>query len=586
VDPFATPAATLQFVDFVDSVRAAGFTVGQLDYLYRDLGPAPTARAFAPLLAGLKQGLLRIEADNVLAVDPNGEVTRKKLMLLYDASTTEAIIGLIQGASVWRTTVAAMPALAVPDELKQKLLYLPASKTLQFAGVMTSTELAALIAGQSPAFQASVQELFGQPRSFVDATLTTFPRSTTDVTATPFLNAALAKATLLDSAESAAGKFAFVLTPLLQFLVATLSRNLVTTTLASALKVEPVLARWLLDAGLRSRASAGQPAMADFLGARGVDARYFSGNSLTGMAVVRAESHIDFNWGAGSPDPSIPHASFSAQWSGMLEAPDTQLYTLNVHANDGVRLWLDGRLLIDDWNDQPLTDRSAAVELKAGQLYELTLQYYQATAAAPEVHLSWSTASAAKAVIPSTALNPLDHWRLFHKAALLTGTFQLSAADLGYLVAHAAVFGGLDLNRLPLHTSAFDPAVFATWGRLRGVTQLRARLVVAPSIGVADIFGATSRAQATAKLAAGTGWNVDQLEWLAGASALISPTQTFKPRSGCWRWRRALPWLAGPACLSSNWGAGRRPIWPGRMRPRSPPRSRKQSSRTTTTQAG
>lgn len=518
-DPFATPAATLQFVDFVDAVSAAGFTVAQLDYLYRDLGPAPTARSLAFLLTALKQGLLRIEADNVAAVDSNGELTRKKLMVLYDASTTEAIIGLIQGVSVWRTQVATMPALGVPEELKQKLLYLPASKTLQFTGVMTTAERAALILGQSPAFQAAIQQLFEQPRSFIDATLVTFPRSTTDVAATPFLNAALAKTMLLDSAKPAADKFAYVLTPLLQFLVATLSRDLVTQTLASAFKLEPILARWLLDEGLASRVSAAQPAMADFLGAHGVDVRYFSGTSLAGMAIVRAESHIDVDWGAGSPDPSIGHASFSAQWSGILEAPDTQSYTLHVLANDGVRLWLDGQLLIDDWNDQPLGERSAAVELKAGQLYELTVQYYQATAASPAVHLIWSSASAAKAVIPSSALYPLDHWRLFHKAAVLAATFQLSAAELGYLVAHAGAFGGLDLNRLPLHASAFDPAVFATWGRLRGVMQLRARLVV-PTIGIADIFGALSRAEAITKLATGTGWNADQLDWLVGASAL------------------------------------------------------------------
>lgn len=526
-DPFATPADTVQFVDFVEGVRAAGFTIAQLDYLYRDRGPALAARAFAPLLAALKQGLLRIEADNVPAVDPNGELTRRKLMVLYDASTTEAIIGLIQGASVWRTTVTTMPALGVPDELTQKLVYLPASKTLQFTGVMTSTDLAALSTGQSPAFQTAVQQLFQQPRAFIDATLVTFPRSTTDVAATPFLNAALAKTTLLDSAKPAAEKFAFVLTPLLQYLLATLSRDLVTQTLASAFKVESTLARWLLDAGLASRASAVKPAMADFLGARGVDARYFPGNSLAGMAIVRAEPQVDFNWGVGSPDPSIPHASFSAQWSTVLEAPDTQSYTLHVLANDGVRLWLDGQLLIDDWNDQPLTERFAAVELKAGQLYDLTLQYYQATAATPAVHLSWSSPYTAKAVIPSSALNPLDHWRLFHKAALLAGTFQLSAAELGYLVAHAGAFGGLDLNNLPLHASAFDPAVFATWERLGGVTQLRARLVE-PTIGIADIFDAPSRAEAIAKLAAGTGWNAGQLDWLAGASALNLADADFR----------------------------------------------------------
>ena len=518
-DPFATPDATLQFVSFVDAISAAGFSVAQLDYLYRDIGQGPTPRALAVLIAGLKKGLLAIRADNVLIDDPTGELTRKKLMVLYDAPTTEAIVGLIQGSSVWQTSLATMPALSVPDALNQKLLYLPASQALQFTGVMTDAERNALVVGQPATFQTAVQQLWQQPRSFVDATLATFPRSTTDEAVTPFLNAIQAKATLLDPGKQLPEKFAFVLTPLLPYLVAMLSRNLVTQTLASAFKVDPLLARWLLDAGLASRFDPAQPTMADFLAAQGVDARYFSGASLAGTAVVRAESGIDVDWGAGSPDPSIGHGSFSAQWSALLEAPDTQSYTLYVLANDGVRLWLDGRLLIDDWKDQPATERSAVVEFKAGQFYELTLQYYQATAASPAVQLSWSSASAAKVVIPSSALFPLDHWRLFHKAALLAGTFKLSAPELGYLVSHAGDFGGLDLNRLPLHPSAFDPLVFATWGRLRDVTQLRTRLV-ASDIGVGDIFGAPSRAEATAKLVAGTGWNTDQLTWLAGTSAL------------------------------------------------------------------
>ncbi len=526
-DPFATPDATSRFIDVSDAVRASGFTVAQMDYLYRDLGSVPAARSFVPWLTVLTQGLARIQVDNTPVPDPYGTLTRKKLMLLYDPGTVERVIGLIQSASVWRTTLADMPALAEDTDLRRRLLYQPASQTLQFAGAMSTTERDALLAGQPPAFQSAIQDLWQQPRSFIDATLTTFPRSATDTAATPFLDTTQAKTVLLDATKTAVEKFAFVLAPLLRFLTMTLTHDLAAQTLAAASKIDPQLARWLLQTGLSSPGAVAGPAMTDFLEARGVDARYFAGTALAGPALVRAAPRIDFDWGAGSPDPAIPPAGFGARWSAMLQAPDTSTYTLHVLANDGVRLWVDGNLLIDDWKNQPAVERSASVELKKGQFYELSMEYFQATAAQPAVRLMWSHDGMAKDVVPAEVLHPLDHWRRFHKAALLARTFGLSAPELGYLSAHAGDFGGFDLNRLPLHPSGFDPAVSATWARLWSVVRLRNRLALEDG-GIAAIFGAPSRNEAVARLALTAGWDAAQIAWLTGPAGLNLADADFR----------------------------------------------------------
>ncbi|MFS8979720.1 neuraminidase-like domain-containing protein [Cupriavidus necator] len=538
-DPFITPQATLTFLQFCDAVHSAGFTLADLDLVYRDRGPAgtslpPTPDAIARLLGVLCEGLARIEADHRLAADPNGELTRQKLMVLYEPTTADAIVGLIQGTSVWQTPLAMMPALAISDELRGKLLYQPASKSLQFSGVMTDTERAQLSSGQAAVFQAAVQLLWEQPRTLVESTLANFPPSAPDEVTIAFLDPTAAKNTLLNPSTPTEKKFAFVLAPLLRHLTATLSRDLVTQTLASAFNLEPALTRWMLDKGLASRAQAAKPAMTDFLQPLGVDARFLGGKDLAGPAVVSASSQISVDWGAGSPAPSIPHAGFSAQWTGLIRVPESQTYTLHVLANDGVRLWLDGRLLIDDWNDQPATERSAVVELKAGQLYELTLHHYQATAAAPAVHLSWSSPTLAKAVIPSSALHPLDPWRLFHKAAMLVGTFRLTVPELEYLAAHAADFGNFNLNQLPLHPSAFDASVFASWDRLRGVAALRAQLT-SPTVSIADVLGAPTRAEAITKLSTAADWDAQDLDWLAGPSAMNLSDADFRTETALLR---------------------------------------------------
>jgi hypothetical protein len=521
-DPFASPEATLDFLDFVDSVRSSGFTVAQIAYLYRDVAPAtggvaPAPETVAAYFADLRSGLAAIATDNALVADPGGDVARKKLMLLYNAPTVDQIIALLLGASVWNAPLATLPSLSVGDELKQKLLFSSAKGTLQFLGAMTTPERDALSAGQPADFQMAVQSLWQQPRAFIDTNLVRFPRPSTTGESLPFLDAVQAKNVLLDPTKSASDKFAFVLLPLLRYLTDSLSRNLVAQSLATRYNIDASPARLMLDHGLASRIDPSKPAMEDFLNATGLGARFFSDKTLLGRAVIRIDEQVDFSWGASSPDPSLNHGTFGARWVGLLTVPSSDDYRFVVRANDGVRLWIDKQLLIDDWEDQPVGDRAATISLKSGQAHTVRLEYYQATASAPEIHLSWSSSSAPTSIVPTNALSPLDHWTLFHKAAAFAGTFKLSADELGYLSSHGADFNGFDLSRLPLDPSGFDLNVFAAWRRIAAVVELRGRFV-SPPIKVTDVFGAPSVGQAITALSSGTGWDLDQLTWLCGQS--------------------------------------------------------------------
>ena len=104
-------------------------------------------------------------------------------------------------------------------------------------------------------------------------------------------------------------------------------------------------------------------------------ATYFPNMTLSGApALTRCETTINNDWGQASPAPGIPADNFSVRWSGNFDfaAGDT---TFSVTADDGVRLYLDGALVIDKWIDQSATTYTATRTLTAGT-HQLKVEYY------------------------------------------------------------------------------------------------------------------------------------------------------------------------------------------------------------------
>ena len=72
-------------------------------------------------------------------------------------------------------------------------------------------------------------------------------------------------------------------------------------------------------------------------------ATYYDSENLTGKSVTRVDPMVDFDWGKSSPDPAIPADKFSVRWTGQIEAVHTERYTFYVIADEGARLWIDGK---------------------------------------------------------------------------------------------------------------------------------------------------------------------------------------------------------------------------------------------------
>src|SRR5581483_2148068 len=135
----------------------------------------------------------------------------------------------------------------------------------------------------------------------------------------------------------------------------------------------------------------------------GVSAVYYDNIDFTGPFVQRTDATINFNWGTGSPDPSIGADTFRALWTGQVLPEFTQTYTFYTNTDDGVRLWVNGQLLVDNPVNQAITEKSGTIDLVAGQKYDLRMEYTENTGLA-QAELRWSSASQAKQIIPQARL--------------------------------------------------------------------------------------------------------------------------------------------------------------------------------------
>ena len=122
----------------------------------------------------------------------------------------------------------------------------------------------------------------------------------------------------------------------------------------------------------------------------GLKGEYFDNANFTNLKLTRTDAQVNFDWGTGSPDASIAADTFSVRWSGQLLIPQTGNYTFSTLSSDGVRLFINGVLLIDGFVDQSTIWKDAIpVSLTAGQTVDLQLEYYENTGSAV-AKLKWT----------------------------------------------------------------------------------------------------------------------------------------------------------------------------------------------------
>ena len=121
----------------------------------------------------------------------------------------------------------------------------------------------------------------------------------------------------------------------------------------------------------------------------GLKGEYFDNPRLEGQPrVTRTDSRVDFGWTLTSPAREIPYDWYSVRWTGSLTVPALGVRRLGVEANDGFRLYVDDRLIIDNWTKRSYGARLADVTLAPGTTHAIRLEYCETTGNA-RVKLVW-----------------------------------------------------------------------------------------------------------------------------------------------------------------------------------------------------
>ena len=124
------------------------------------------------------------------------------------------------------------------------------------------------------------------------------------------------------------------------------------------------------------------------------------------LVFTRTDATVNFTWGNDSPGPGVNIDKFSVRWTGQVLAPVTGNYTFSTVSNDGVRLWVNGQLVINNWTVHgTTTNTSAAIALVAGVKYAITMEYFD-NAGWGVAKLLWAYPGQAQTVIPQSRLYP------------------------------------------------------------------------------------------------------------------------------------------------------------------------------------
>ena len=147
-------------------------------------------------------------------------------------------------------------------------------------------------------------------------------------------------------------------------------------------------------------------------GGTGLRATYWDNKDLTAFKLARTDAAVDFDWGTGAPAAGVSTNTFSVRWTGVIQPRYSETYTLYTISDDGVRVWVDGVLLINNWTNHVATENSATVMLEPWRRHTIRVEYYDDQGSA-RIQLLWSSASQPKQVVPATQLYPASVYESF-----------------------------------------------------------------------------------------------------------------------------------------------------------------------------
>src|SRR5262249_16154476 len=105
----------------------------------------------------------------------------------------------------------------------------------------------------------------------------------------------------------------------------------------------------------------------------GLYSQYYTDQTFSLLALTRLDPAINFTWSNVPPGPGMGKTNYSIRWTGQLEALNTGPTMIYTKSDDGVRLIIDGKTVIDNWSDHTLTENATKINLVAGHKYLIEL---------------------------------------------------------------------------------------------------------------------------------------------------------------------------------------------------------------------
>lgn len=137
----------------------------------------------------------------------------------------------------------------------------------------------------------------------------------------------------------------------------------------------------------------------------GLQATYFNNANFTGKNVTRLDSKVYFDFAKTPPPAPIIATSYSVRWTGKVKPSYSEPYTFYATSDDGIRVWVNHKIVIDDWTGHTTREVSGTIPLTANTKVDIQVEYYNNTGAAG-AQLWWASPTQLKQVVPTARLYP------------------------------------------------------------------------------------------------------------------------------------------------------------------------------------
>jgi hypothetical protein len=446
LDPFAAPdpaaPALMRLIWLVQTMRDRSLKSAVALYLMwnQDLSgkSAPAAAQITDLARTLRDDFAGIDDQFAAMGDPNGDVARARMTLVYGQETSDAFFGLLDGTTVvdvayTHAAPVLEPAITVVDPA---IAYDDFRDRLSHRGAMTAAQQVTLkgVAGVSAAFQGAVDALFARSDEITGLFFTAHPELKVPYD--------------IATAAAPADRHTAFLTAFDPELIRRRKRQQAVQRLSGTTGVDLVFTQTMLDPmaapyPLHADGDPARPALDDVvtLQTAGLRAQFFFRDIATGAVdqTVPAAT-VDYASAGANPFPN-PGNAVSGIWSGQVETPEAGYYNFIVEADPvaTVTLTLGGqiRALTQNGNVRRNTD---PIELVAHTFYAIELKVEKVREA---LSLQWETPKRLREVIQSRYLYPpsvLDTFTnvyvRFLKAASLAAGLGLTSSELGFFATN------------------------------------------------------------------------------------------------------------------------------------------------------